>query len=86
MRPVPVPGTSDARRASALSSRGLRRRAGRADVVGRLAHAYGDRLLGVHLNFLPLHLDMPFPAEATDEDRAYQEEIRHWQSQETGYS
>jgi hypothetical protein len=57
-----------------------------AYVVGRLAHAYGDRLLGVHLNFLPLPLDMPFPAELTEEDRAYQEEIRHWQSEETGYS
>jgi microsomal epoxide hydrolase len=29
---------------------------------------------------------MPFPAELTDEDRAYQEEIRHWQTEETGYS
>jgi hypothetical protein len=42
-------------------------------VVGRLAHAYGDRLLGVHLNFLPLPLDLPFPAQLTEEDRAYQE-------------
>jgi pimeloyl-ACP methyl ester carboxylesterase len=55
-------------------------------VVGRLAHSYGERLLGVHLNFLPLPLDIPFPAEVTDEHRAYQEEIRHWQSEETGYS
>jgi hypothetical protein len=29
---------------------------------------------------------MPFPAELTDEDRAYQEEIRRWQTEETGYS
>lgn len=29
---------------------------------------------------------MPFPAELTEEDRAYQEEIRYWQTEETGYS
>ena len=55
-------------------------------VVGRLAHAHCDKLLGAHLNFLPLPLDMPFPAELTEEDRAYEEEIRHWQTEETGYS
>ena len=55
-------------------------------VVGRLAHAHGERLVGVHLNFLPLPLDIPFPAELTDEQRAYQEEIRRWQREETGYS
>jgi pimeloyl-ACP methyl ester carboxylesterase len=55
-------------------------------IVGRLAHAYSDKLLGVHLNFLPLPLDMPFSAVLTDADRAYQEEIRRWQTEETGYS
>jgi len=55
-------------------------------IVGRLAHAHADELLGVHLNFLPLPLDLPFPPELTDEDRAYQEEIRHWQIEETAYS
>ena len=39
-------------------------------VVGRLAHTHCDKLLGVHLNFLPLPLDMPFPPELTEEDRA----------------
>jgi pimeloyl-ACP methyl ester carboxylesterase len=55
-------------------------------VAGRLTHAHCDKLLGVHLNFLPLPLDMPFPAELTEEDRTYQEEIRHWQTEERGYS
>ena len=55
-------------------------------VVGRLAHAHPDALLGVHLNFLPLPLDIPFPDELTDADRAYQEELRHWRAEETGYS
>ena len=55
-------------------------------IVGRLAHAHPDKLLGIHLNFLPLPLNMPFPAELSDADRAYQEEIRHWQKEENGYS
>ena len=55
-------------------------------IVGRLAHAHAGKLLGVHLNFLPLPLNMPFPAQLTDEDRTYQEEIRPWQTEETGYS
>jgi pimeloyl-ACP methyl ester carboxylesterase len=55
-------------------------------IVGRLAHAYAERLVGIHLNYLPLPRDVPFPAELTDEQRAYQEELRHWQREETGYS
>lgn len=55
-------------------------------VVGRLAHAHSARLLGAHLNFLPLPLTLPFPDDPTDEERAYREEIRHWQTEETGYS
>jgi len=55
-------------------------------VVGRLAHAHADRLVGAHLNFLPLPLDLPFPGELTDADRAYQEELRRWQAEGTGYS
>jgi pimeloyl-ACP methyl ester carboxylesterase len=57
-----------------------------AYVVARLAHAYGERLLGIHLNLLPLRPDIPFPAELTDEHRRYREELRHWRREETGYS
>jgi pimeloyl-ACP methyl ester carboxylesterase len=55
-------------------------------IVGRLAHAHADKLLGAHLNFLPVPTDMPFPDELSDDERAYQEEIRHWQAEETGYN
>jgi pimeloyl-ACP methyl ester carboxylesterase len=55
-------------------------------IVGRLAHVHADKLLGVHLNFLPLPLDMPFPKDLSDEERRYRQEIRHWQTEETGYS
>ena len=55
-------------------------------VVARLAAAYTERLLGIHLNFLPLRPDFPFPETLTDEHRAYQEEIRYWRTEEAGYS
>jgi len=48
-----------------------------AHLVAVLAHAYRDRLLGIHLNLLPLHRDTPSPTELTDEDRTYQQELRH---------
>jgi microsomal epoxide hydrolase len=54
-------------------------------VVARLAAAHSEKLLGIHLNFLPLRQDIPFPDELTDEHRTYQEELRYWQSEETGY-
>ncbi len=55
-------------------------------IVGRLGHAYAERLHGIHLNFLPLRTDLPFPAELTGEDRAYRDELRHWRAEEAGYS
>ena len=55
-------------------------------IVGRLAHAHAGRLVGAHLNLLPLPLDLPFPGEPTAEHRAYLEEVRHWQAEEVGYS
>jgi pimeloyl-ACP methyl ester carboxylesterase len=57
-----------------------------AYVVARLAHAYAERLLGIHLNFLPIRQDLAFPAEPTAEDLAYEKELRHWRSEEAGYS
>ena len=55
-------------------------------IVGRLAHAHADRLVGVHMNLVPLPLDLPYPGEPTAEHRAYLEEVRHWQEEEVGYS
>jgi pimeloyl-ACP methyl ester carboxylesterase len=54
-------------------------------IVGRLVQAHGDKLLGAHLNFLPLP-PIPFPEELGDEERAYKDELRHWRAEETGYS
>lgn len=55
-------------------------------VVARLAAAYAERLLGIHLNFLPLSPDIPFPEEPTDEHVVYREELRRWLLEEAGYS
>jgi pimeloyl-ACP methyl ester carboxylesterase len=49
-------------------------------VVGRLGFAHAEKLHGIHLNFLPVRLDMP------GADTRYQEEIRRWQTEESGYS
>jgi microsomal epoxide hydrolase len=54
-------------------------------IVARLAASYPQRLPAIHLNFLPLRQDIPFPDPPSDEDLAYQEELRYWQTEETGY-
>ena len=57
-----------------------------AYITGRLAHAHADKLLGVHLNYLPLPRPMAFPDEPSEEEIAYREELQRWQAEETGYS
>jgi pimeloyl-ACP methyl ester carboxylesterase len=54
-------------------------------VIARLAAAHAEKLAGIHLNFLPLKQDIPFPDELTDEHRTYQTELEYWQKEETGY-
>jgi len=54
-------------------------------VISRLAAVHADKLAGIHLNFLPLKQDIPFPDELTDEHRTYQAELEYWQKEETGY-
>ena len=56
-------------------------------LTARLAHEHSDKLLGAHLNYLPLHPNTPIPESVSDEDRdAYVKESRHWRAEETGYS
>jgi microsomal epoxide hydrolase len=54
-------------------------------VVSRLGAVHADKLLGIHLNFLPLHPDIKSEGEPSDAERAYREELRHWQTEEIGY-
>jgi microsomal epoxide hydrolase len=55
-----------------------------AFVTARLGLAYPDRLVGLHLNLLPLRRDPHQPA-ASEEERAYFNELRYWLQEETGY-
>ncbi len=54
-------------------------------VVARVAAAHGSLLHGIHLNFMPLRPDLPLPDEPSEEERRYQEELRHWFAEEIGY-
>jgi microsomal epoxide hydrolase len=49
-------------------------------IAGRLGYAHAEKLHGIHLNFLPVHRDMP------GADPGYQKEMEHWQAEEAGYS
>ena len=55
-------------------------------VAGRLVNAHSETLLGAHLNFLPVPQDLTWPAEPSDEESAYRDEIRYWQAEEAGYN
>lgn len=54
-------------------------------VVACLAAGHAEKLIGIHLNFLPIRQDLPVPAKPREEDAAYREELRFWQAEETGY-
>ena len=55
-------------------------------IVSRLAYAHPERLLGIHLNLLPIRQNQSSTPQPTTDDEAYAEEIRHWRHEETGYS
>lgn len=54
-------------------------------VASRLGFAYPDRLLGIHLNLLPIRRDPAMVADPTPEERAYLDELAAWLKEETGY-
>jgi microsomal epoxide hydrolase len=54
-------------------------------IVACLAAGHAEQLIGIHLNFLPIRQDLPVPDHPSEEDAAYQEELRFWQAEETGY-
>jgi pimeloyl-ACP methyl ester carboxylesterase len=55
-------------------------------ITSRLAYSYGDRLIGIHLNMMPLRRDPTMVANPTPEERRYLEELATWLKEETGYS
>lgn len=54
-------------------------------VASRLGFAYPERLIGVHLNLLPIRRDLAMVADPTPEERAYLDELAAWLKEETGY-
>ena len=56
-----------------------------AFITARLGHAHADRLLGIHLNLLPLRRDLPAADAASPEERRYGDELARWLKEEAGY-
>lgn len=56
-----------------------------AFVASRLAFVHPERLVGLHLNLLPLRRDPAMVADPTPEERRYLEELQVFLKEETGY-
>ncbi len=56
-----------------------------AVVASRLGYAHAERMIGIHLNFMPLRRDLAMIAEPTAEERKYLGELAAWLKEETGY-
>ncbi len=56
-----------------------------AFVTSRLAYDHPDRLIGIHLNLLPVRRDPKMIENPTPEERRYLGELGHFLKEETGY-
>jgi pimeloyl-ACP methyl ester carboxylesterase len=56
-----------------------------AFITTRLAHLHPERLVGLHVNMLPLRRDAKMGADPTPDERRYLEELAAWVKEETGY-
>jgi microsomal epoxide hydrolase len=54
-------------------------------VTSRLAYTHADRMIGIHLNLLPVRRDPQMLANPTPEEKRYLGELTHWLKEETGY-
>jgi pimeloyl-ACP methyl ester carboxylesterase len=54
-------------------------------ITSRLAYAYRDRLIGIHLNLMPLRRDPNMVADPTSDEQKYLGELAAWLKEETGY-
>jgi microsomal epoxide hydrolase len=54
-------------------------------ITARLGQAHAERMIGIHMNLLPLRRDLKMVAEATAEEQRYYGELAHWRRDETGY-
>jgi pimeloyl-ACP methyl ester carboxylesterase len=56
-----------------------------AFVASCLGHAHAERVLGIHINLLPIRRDPNMVAEPTPEERRYLSELAIFLKEETGY-
>lgn len=54
-------------------------------VASRLACVHADRLVGIHLNLLPLRRDPKMVADPSPQERRYLDDLAAWLKEETGY-
>jgi microsomal epoxide hydrolase len=54
-------------------------------VASRLGYAHAERLIGIHLNLMPIRRDSQMVADPTPEQRRYLDELAAWLKEETGY-
>jgi pimeloyl-ACP methyl ester carboxylesterase len=54
-------------------------------VTSRLAYAHAGRMIGIHLNLLPVRRDPQILANPTAEEKRYLAELTHFLKEETGY-
>ena len=57
-----------------------------AFTASRLGHAHSDSVIGIHINLLTIQRDRPPPANPSEEERRYFEELGAWLKEETGTS
>ena len=54
-------------------------------VTSCLGHSHADRLIGIHLNLMPLRRDWKRADTSTPDEVRYLDELAHWLKEETGY-
>jgi pimeloyl-ACP methyl ester carboxylesterase len=57
-----------------------------AFITSRLAYQFSERLIGIHLNYLPVRRDPKMLENPTPEEKAFLDQLNHWLNEETGYS
>jgi microsomal epoxide hydrolase len=56
-----------------------------AFVSSRLGAVHAEKILGIHINFLPVRRDPAFVQGSSAKERRYAEELAHFLKEETGY-
>jgi microsomal epoxide hydrolase len=56
-----------------------------SSITARLGHAHPDKLVGIHLNLMPIRRDPSVLADPTPDEVQYLEELKVFLKEETGY-